>query len=151
MIDARGMADKRKAASQRQFLDVATAEEASRRFQAALRFIPIGVERIPLSQVLGRVLGEDITAPVDVPGFDRANVDGFAVRADDTAGATDSEPALLRLTDEVLTPGVAPAITVQSGQATLIATGGMLPRGADAVVPVEFTDVAGVDSAASCS
>ena len=141
MIDACGMADRRKAASQRQFLEVATAEEASRRFQAALRLIPVGVERIPLSKLLGRVLGEDITAPVDVPGFDRANVDGFAVRADDTAGATDSEPALLRLTDELLTPGVAPTIAVQSGQATLIATGGMLPRGADAVVLLEDTEL----------
>ena len=141
MVDARSMADKRNAARQRQFLDVATAEDAARRFQAALRLTPIGVEALPLAALLGRMLGEDVVAPVDVPGFDRANVDGFAVRADDTAGATDTVPAVLQLTGEVLTPGVAPNLTVQSGQATLIATGGMLPRGADAVVLVEDTDL----------
>jgi len=142
MVDARSMADKRNAARQRQFLDVATSEEAANRFQAALRLAPVGVESVPLATLLGRVLGEDVVAPVDVPGFDRANVDGFAVRADDTAGATDAAPAVLQLTGEVLTPGVAPNLTVQSGQATLIATGGMLPRGADAVVLVEDTDLA---------
>ena len=141
MVDARSMADKRNAARQRQFLDVATAEEAANRFQAALRLAPVGVESVPLAGLLGRVLGEDLVAPVDVPGFDRANVDGFAVRADDTAGATDAAPAVLRLTGEVLTPGVAPTLIVQPGQATLIATGGMLPRGADAVVLVEDTDL----------
>ncbi len=141
MVDARSMADKRNAARQRQFLDVATAEEAASRFQAALRLAPVGVESVPLAALLGRVLGEDVVAPVDVPGFDRANVDGFAVRADDTAGATDAAPAVLQLTGEVLTPGVAPSLTVQPGQATLIATGGMLPRGADAVVLVEDTDL----------
>ena len=141
MVDARSMADKRNAARQRQFLDVATAEEATSRFQAALRLTPVGVEAVPLAALLGRVLGEDVVAPVDVPGFDRANVDGFAVRADDTAGATDAAPAVLQLTGEVLTPGVAPSLTVQPGQATLIATGGMLPRGADAVVLVEDTDL----------
>jgi putative molybdopterin biosynthesis protein len=145
MIDARGMAETRNAANQQQFLDVTTAQEASRRFQAALRLAPLGIEPIALPMLLGRVLGEDIVAPVDVPGFDRANVDGFAVRAEDTAGATDERPALLRLTGEVLTPGVAPTLTLQAGQATLIATGGMLPRGADAVVLVEDTELADDD------
>ncbi len=148
MIDARSMADKRNAARQRQFLDVATAEEAASRFQAVLRLAPIGVEVVPLAALLGRVLGEDVVAPVDVPGFDRANVDGFAVRADDIAGATDAAPAVLQLTGEVLTPGVEPSLTVQPGQATLIATGGMLPRGADAVVLVEDSDLADDNPAA---
>lgn len=141
MVDARGMAEAREAARQRQFLDVATAEEAASRFEAALRLGPLGVERVPLEEARGRVLGEDIAAPVDVPGFDRANVDGFALRSEDTAGASDASPAVLRLTGEVLTPGVAPSESVRSGRATVIATGGMVPRGADAVVLVEDTEL----------
>ncbi|HET6307067.1 MAG TPA: molybdopterin biosynthesis protein, partial [Rhodopila sp.] len=79
-------------------------------------------------------------APVDVPGFDRAGVDGFAVRAEDVARASVSSPALLRVNGEVLTPGVQPIHKVEPGTATVIATGGMIPRGADAVVMVEHTD-----------
>src|SRR6202008_1512562 len=70
----------------------------------------------------------------------RSNVDGFAVRASDTAGASESAPARLRLTQEILTPGVMPRFSVDPGCATLIATGGMVPRGADAVVMVEHTE-----------
>jgi putative molybdopterin biosynthesis protein len=77
---------------------------------------------------------------VDVPGFDRTNVDGFAVRAVDTIGASERAPRLLRLNPEVLTPGVAPRIAVEPGTATVVATGGMIPRGADAVVMVEHTE-----------
>ena len=67
----------------------------------------------------------------------------FAVRAEDTYGATESEPVLLQLNSETIPTGVAPSQEVLSGTATPIATGGMLPRGADAVLPVEFTDVQG--------
>ncbi len=141
MVDARSMAERREAARQRQFLEVATAEQAADRFAAALSLAPLGVERVALEHVAGRVLGEDVSAPVDVPGFDRANVDGFAVRSEDTARASDSAPAVLRLTGEVLTPGVAPTIQVESERATVIATGGMVPRGADAVVLVEDTEL----------
>ncbi|MGD8643410.1 MAG: molybdopterin molybdenumtransferase MoeA, partial [Chromatiales bacterium] len=141
MIDARSMAERRAAGQQRQFLDVATAEEATERFAAALRLDPLGSERLALAHAVGRVLAEDVSAPVDVPGFDRANVDGFAVRAEDTAGASDQAPAVLRLTGEVLTPGVAPDVEVRTGSATVIATGGMVPRGADAVVLVEDTEL----------
>ena len=82
----------------------------------------------------------DVTAEVDVPGFDRSVVDGFAVRAADTAGAAEDSPVALRLNDEVLAAGHAPELTVEPGTATVIATGGMLPRGADAVVMVETTE-----------
>ncbi|MGD8936962.1 MAG: molybdopterin biosynthesis protein [Thiogranum sp.] len=132
---------RRTAASQSQFLNVTTAEEALQRFRAALQPAPLGVERVPLAQALGRVVAENIESPVDVPGFDRANVDGFALRAQDTVGAREDAPRLLLLTDEVLTPGQAPAVTVTEGHATVIATGGMVPRGADAVVLVENTEL----------
>ena len=87
------------------------------------------------------MLAEDVRADVDVPGFDRSNMDGFAVRAADTFGVAEEEPVRLRLNDEILATGIEPKIEVAEGTATTIATGGMLPRGADAVAPIEVTDV----------
>jgi len=141
MVDAESLMAKRAAASQRQFLNVMTAEEALQAFQEALQPRPLGVQTIPLAQALGRVVGQGIESPVDVPGFDRANVDGFALRAQDTLGAREGSPRLLQLTDEVITPGRAPTVTVEQGYTTVIATGGMVPRGADAVVLVEHTEL----------
>jgi putative molybdopterin biosynthesis protein len=131
----------RTAARQEQFLEVLTRDEAEHRFRAHLRLEPIGEEKVALAEARGRVLACDVLAPVDVPGFDRASVDGFAVRAEDTVGATEQEPRLLRLNPELLTPGTQPVHAVRTGTATLIATGGMVPRGADAVIMVEKTDV----------
>jgi putative molybdopterin biosynthesis protein len=139
------LASLRRAARQEQFLDVVAREEAERRFHAHLRLEPLGHETVPLTGALGRVLAVDVIAPVDVPGFDRSGVDGFALRAEDTAGASEQEPRLLRLNPEMLTPGTQPKHEVRPGFATLIATGGMIPRGADAVVMVEHTDVVGAD------
>jgi putative molybdopterin biosynthesis protein len=130
-----------RAARQQQFLDVISRDEAARRFAAALSLEPVGVEAVPLAAALGRVLAVDVVSPVDVPGFDRSNVDGFAVRSLDTAGAMEEAPRSLRLAAEVLPPGREPTGAVEPGGATTIATGGMLPRGADAVVMVEDTDL----------
>jgi putative molybdopterin biosynthesis protein len=127
-------------ARQEQFLEVVDRDEATTRFQRHLRMRPLGAETVSLSQALGRVLARAVIADVDVPGFDRSSVDGFAVRADDTAGASERQPKRLALNAEILTPGTVPAIAVQPGTATLIATGGMVPRGADAVVMVEHTE-----------
>src|SRR5215469_882881 len=127
-------------ARQEQFLEVVDRDEATSRFQKHLRMRPLGAETVPLSQALGRVMARAVIADVDVPGFDRSSVDGFAVRADDTAGASERQPKRLALNAEILTPGTVPAITIQPGSATLIATGGMVPRGADAVVMVEHTE-----------
>ena len=87
------------------------------------------------------MLAHDVAAPIDVPPFDRSSVDGFALRAADTAGATDAAPRRLELNAEVIACGHAPAIEVRPGTATTIATGGVLPRGADAVVMVEHTEL----------
>jgi molybdopterin molybdotransferase len=95
-------------------------------------------ESIDVSAALGRVLAEDITAPHPLPDFQRATVDGFAVRAGDTHGASDSLPAYLTLAGEV-PMGDAPAFEIGVGQCALIHTGGMLPDGADAVVMLEYT------------
>ena len=130
----------RDAARQDQFLDVVSREEAEARLRRHVRLRPLGAERVALAAARGRVLAEDVVAPVDVPGFDRASVDGFALRAADTEGASEARPATLRLTADLLTPGVQPRVAVGPGEASVIATGGMLPRGADAVVMVENTE-----------
>jgi putative molybdopterin biosynthesis protein len=127
--------------NQDQFLDVIDRDEAERRFRSALDLRPLDAEEILLAEALGRVLAEDVAAPVDVPSFDRANVDGFAVRAEDTFGASEDHPRTLRLNAEVISTGCEPRETVQPGSATAIATGAVIPRGADAVVMIEYTDV----------
>ncbi len=131
----------RAAASQQQFLNVISRDEATARFQQHLNLRPLGREDVPLQQAHGRVLAEDVVADVDVSGFDRSNVDGFAVRAEDTWGAMEESPRTVHLNPEVLAPGIAPEQAVAAGTATTIATGAMIPRGADAVVMVEDTDV----------
>ncbi|MGJ7506568.1 molybdopterin biosynthesis protein [Variovorax sp. GT1P44] len=131
--------------AQSQFLDVVTRDEAERRFREHLKLAPLGRETVALDAVLGRVLAEDVIAAIDVPGFDRSNVDGFAVQAADTWGAMEEQARMLSLSGETLAPGVVPRHEVASGQATAIATGGMLPRGADAVVMVEHTDAGHAD------
>src|SRR4051795_11149305 len=135
----------RAAARQEQFLEVVGKDEATARFHRHLKLEPIGAETVPLAASLGRVLSRDVIAGVDVPGFDRSGVDGFAVRSADTVGASEERPRILTLNAEVLNPGRAPPLTVEPGTATLIATGGMVPRGADAVVMVEHTDVVDED------
>ena len=127
-------------ARQTQFLTVITRDEATARFQRHLRLAPLAVESVPLSRALHRVLADDIAAYVDVPGFDRSNVDGFAVQAADTHDAGEETPRTLALDADVLAPGVTPRHAVASGRATMIATGGMVPRGADAVAMVEHTE-----------
>ncbi len=143
MSDAKSLIDRRNAARQRQFLDIIEVSEASDRFHAHLRLEPLGVEEIPLHEALSRVVAEPVISEVNVPGFDRTNVDGFALRSAESAEASEEAPRALRLNGEVVTPGVVPAETVDSGTATLVATGAVIPRGADAVVMVEDTDVTG--------
>jgi putative molybdopterin biosynthesis protein len=131
----------RRAARQEQFLDIVTPDEARRRFAAHLDLSPRGSEPVSLAQALGRVLAKDIAAPIDVPPFDRSGVDGFAVRAADIAGATEHNPKRLALNPEVIACGHAPRIEVTESTATALATGGMIPRGADAVVMIEHTEL----------
>jgi putative molybdopterin biosynthesis protein len=125
---------------QDQFLDVIDRDEAERRFRAVLDLGPLRAEEVPLAQALDRVLAGDVVAPVDVPSFDRSNVDGFAVRAEDTFGATEERPRSLGLNPEILATGVIPKTAIGPGTASTIATGAVVPRGADAVVMIEYTD-----------
>ena len=128
---------------QEQFLQVLDRDEAERRFRAAIDCTPRGAEVVPLDAALGRVLAEDVVSPVDVPSFDRSNVDGFAVVAEDTFGASEEVPRTVLLGEEEIHTGIVPATVIQPGTAVLIATGGMVPRGADAVVMVEHAEVLG--------
>ena len=125
---------------QDQFLDVVSVAEARRRWNAALDLTPRPAERVRLEEAHGRVLAEDVRAPGDVPAFDRSNVDGFAVRASDTFGASERHPVTLPLKGVPIDAGHAPEVALEAGSVCVIATGGVLPRGADAVVMVEDTE-----------
>jgi putative molybdopterin biosynthesis protein len=137
----------RHAARQEQFLEVVSAAEARRRFETRVDHAPLSGESVPVAAALSRVIAADVIAPIDTPPFDRANVDGFAVRAADTLGAAPGTPKRLTLNWEVIACGLAPALEVASGTATAIATGGVVPRGADAVIMIEHTELIDDDAA----
>ncbi len=98
-----------------------------------------GIERVPLEEARGRVLVTRLDAELDVPGFDRSSMDGYALRAADTFGADEADPATLELVGAVHA-GEKTAVTVGEGEAVEISTGAVMPDGADAMVPVERTD-----------
>jgi putative molybdopterin biosynthesis protein len=142
-------------AKQRQFLQVVSRDEAERRLHAA--FPPIAAfsgsassksggsgvvasEAVRIDRALRRVLAADVAAPVDVPGFARSNMDGFAVRAVSTFGASEEHPADLLLLPDPAVIGVLSSVEIAEGEAVSIATGAPIPRGADAVVMIEDTD-----------
>jgi molybdenum cofactor synthesis domain-containing protein len=113
----------------------------SNALQLVLNNLPkeaIGVERVPLQTSLSRVLAQDLIAPVDIPPFDKAAMDGFAVRADDTYGASTAAPVFLQTFGDIRIE-TTPRISLKKGGAIAIATGGQMPQGADAVVMVEYT------------
>jgi putative molybdopterin biosynthesis protein len=136
----------RQGVGQDQFLTVLSREEAVARFDAALFPRDLPQEERPLADALGMALARDVVAPLDAPPFDRSGVDGFAVRSADIASASEAAAVRLTLNEEIIACGVAPRQTVGPGTATTIATGGPLPRGADAVVMVEHTQPAGADA-----
>ena len=127
----------------KEFRDLATPEAA----HAAIESLDLSPEpeTVPLEDARGRVLAERIDAAIDVPGFDRASMDGYAVRARDTFGADEADPAELDLVGSVHA-GAAPAVTVAPGTCAEISTGAVMPEGADAVVMVERTDELGAES-----
>jgi molybdopterin molybdotransferase len=109
-----------------------------------VRISPLPVaETIPLDSSADRILATEVTSDTDIPGFDRSVVDGYAVRAADTAGAGDAIPALLQCAGRIAMGQHDVDAVVGPGTCTYIPTGGVLPKGADAVVMVEFTEEAG--------
>jgi molybdopterin molybdotransferase len=102
------------------------------------RFDAVTDEELTLDNAQGRTLSQDLIAPENLPGFQRSARDGYAVKAKDTFGASENMPALLEVVGEIMM-GQVPVIEVNNGQAVKIATGGMLPKGADGIVMVEYT------------
>ncbi|WP_439027264.1 molybdopterin biosynthesis protein [Haloarchaeobius sp. DT45] len=124
-------------AVRKEFRDLAPPEEAHEAI-ASLDLEPES-ETVSLEDARGRVLAERIDATIDVPGFDRAKLDGYALRAKDTFGADEADPAVLDLVGEVHA-GVEPDVEVGVGECVEISTGAVMPDGADAMVMVERTE-----------
>ena len=118
------------------FFKVVTPQEALR---TLLQVCPVGTDRIPTIRARTRVLAEDLYSSVDLPHFHRAAMDGYAVRAKDTFGASQSLPAYLKLAG-VVEMGKEATRPLEAGEAVRISTGGMMPPESDAVVMVEHTD-----------
>ncbi|MFB6106283.1 MAG: molybdopterin biosynthesis protein [Halobacteriaceae archaeon] len=124
------------AVTRREFRDLASPARA--REVVADLDLGGGTETVSLAEARGRVLAERVDADIDVPGFDRATMDGYAVRAADTVGASEGDPVTLEVVGAVHA-GEEPAVRVEDGTAAEISTGAVLPPGADAVVMVERT------------
>lgn len=123
-----------------EFLTLLPPDEAREKLLSHLPFGTVDSESVSVDLSLGRVTTQDIFSPHPLPEFTRSTVDGYAVKSKDTFGATDSLPAYLNLIGEV-PMGEEPAFEIESGQCALIHTGGMLPKGTDAVVMLEYTQM----------
>ncbi len=108
-------------------------------FDLVREFEPLGTQTLPLEEAFSRILAMDVRAGEDMPGFRRATMDGYAVAASSSFGASESTPAWLEIVGTIAM-GEIPDVEVAPGQAVRIATGGMLPKGADAVVMIEHTE-----------
>jgi molybdopterin molybdotransferase len=109
-----------------------------------IKFRCLPYEIVPLEKAYDRVTYEDIFAPEDLPGFNRSTVDGFALRSSDTFGAKESSPAYLNIKGDI-PMGAIPDFSISQGECASIATGGMLPEGADAVVMIENVNIISQD------
>ncbi|MFQ5880891.1 MAG: gephyrin-like molybdotransferase Glp [Candidatus Methylomirabilales bacterium] len=98
------------------------------------------IEEVLVQEALGRILATDLPSPIQLPTFPRSTMDGYAVRAQDTFGASDGLPAYLKMSGEVAM-GEAPKVRVRAGEVVWVHTGALIPEGADAVVIVEHTQV----------
>jgi molybdopterin molybdotransferase len=117
----------------KEFFKVTSLEAA---LQMTRTFPCVGEEVLPLDQSVGRILSQDIVSKIDLPEFNRATMDGYAVQAQSTFGASESMPALFTIVGAI-EMGEVPTVSVKAGEAVRIATGGMLPDGADSVVMLE--------------
>lgn len=122
-----------------EFLNLNTLEEFWEIVHKNINVMSLPIETINFRKCNGRILAKNLLSPSDLPPFSRSIVDGFAVRAKDTFGASESMPVYLNIKGEV-SMGKETKIKVNRGEAIKIPTGGMLPEGADAVVMVEYTD-----------
>ena len=120
----------------KEFFKVQTPEELYKKLD---RFKPLSFEKVHIEDSLHRVLYEDVISPVNLPEFRRSTVDGFALKAKNTYGASEKNPSILRLVGEI-PMGQISDIEVKEEETVKVATGGMVPKGADAVQMVEFTE-----------
>jgi molybdopterin molybdotransferase len=119
----------------RSFFKVKTPENI---FESLKDIEPLGPESVLITAALNRVLARDIVSDEDLPGFKRSTMDGYALAARDTFGASENLPTPLNIVEEIKM-GEIPRSTLHRGECAQISTGGMLPEGADAVVMVEYT------------
>jgi len=124
--------------SRRVFRELVSVEMARKLLGEHFSVGPVGAEDVPLERALGRVLASDLEAKIDVPPFDRASMDGYAVQAEDTFGAEEDRPVLLQVVGKV-GAGDVPQVVVEKGETVEISTGAPMPKGANAVVMVEYT------------
>ena len=127
-----------------EFLELLPPAQALALWMQALPAGSPSIEEVGLADCAGRILARPVIAPEALPAFARATVDGYAVKAADTHGASDGLPAYLRLAGEI-PMGKAAGLHLAGGEAAAIHTGGMLPEGADAVVMLEYTQPVGAD------
>lgn len=125
--------------NRKEFRTLVSLEDARKALEP---FYRRSVETVLLSECHDRILAEDVYSKVDVPGFDRASMDGYALKAADTWGADEEAPKTLMLIG-IIHAGDRPAIMISEGMAAEIATGAVMPAGANAVVMVENTDQQG--------
>lgn len=118
------------------FFQVQTPEQLLQKIE---RFKPLSEERVSIEDSLHRVLAEEIISTINLPEFPRSTVDGFALKAKDTYGASEKNPVLLKVIGEIPMGGISD-IVVKDGEAIKVATGGMVPNGADAVEMIEYTE-----------
>ncbi len=123
--------------STKEFFKVSSLESVLKHLRA---FPQIGSETIPVEESLGRILAEEIVSDIDIPDFNRSTVDGYAVQARSTFGASESSPAMFNVTGKI-EMGEPARISVKAGEAVKIPTGGMLPDGADSVVMLEHAEL----------
>jgi len=121
------------------FRKLLTLEEARRAIRRNFKAKPLEIEQVPLVDICGRVLAEDVASGLDIPPFSRSTVDGYAVRAEDTFGADENKAAKLGFCGNV-NIGELPKVTVKRGEAAEIVTGAPLPEGSDAVIMIEDTE-----------
>jgi len=125
-------------ADRKVFRTLLSIEDARKKLYGYISPHPLGAEEVATPQALGRTIAEDIESPIDVPGFDRASMDGYAVKARDTFGTEERRPVKLRVVGSI-EAGDDPQVEVESGEAVEISTGAPIPKGANAVVIVEYT------------
>ncbi len=120
------------------FRNLVSVEEAKKKLKTHFTPRSVGVEKVSLERCYGRVLAGDVEAPIDVPPFDRATMDGFAVHGEDTFGAEEDRPKALKIVGKI-GAGEKPSLDIKKGEAAEISTGAPIPKGANAVVMVEYT------------